>query len=98
MTYHQILFLSYAALMVLMSLSSFSLFMHDKKLAISEKTRIKEKTLLYTAVLNGAFGAFFGRLCAHHKTNKAYFSITIYFALIMQSAVLVLLAIFAFAI
>lgn len=98
MTYHQILFFVDLILIVLMSFISFALFMKDKKLATSGNMRIKEKTLLSTAVLNGAFGAFFGRLAAHHKTNKGYFSLTIYFGMIMQSAVLVLLAIFAFAI
>mgnify|MGYP002519445091 CR=1 FL=1 len=97
MTYHFILFCIDAGLIVLMSLISFGLFLHDKKLALNQKIRVKEKTLLAFTVLNGAIGSLIGRVVAHHKTNKIYFSITIDFAFVCQIAVLILLGIFAFA-
>ncbi len=97
MTYHFILFCIDAGLIVLMSLISFGLFLHDKKLALNQKIRVKEKTLLAFTVLNGAIGSLIGRVVAHHKTNKIYFSITIDFACVCQIAVLILLGIFAFA-
>ena len=65
--------------------------MHDKKLAVKGAMRVKEKTLLLSAVLNGALGAVIGRILAHHKTDKVYFSITIYLALFFQVVVGVVL-------
>lgn len=91
-----ILFLVYVATLVLMSLVSFTLFNKDKKLAVKGETRIKEKTLLCSSLLNGAIGAFIGRKVAHHKTDKKYFSFTIYLGLICQIALLVYLAVLAF--
>lgn len=98
MTYLKLLFVIYVATIVLMSLISFALFCHDKKLAENQKMRIKEKTLLGVTVLNGAIGSFVGRKVAHHKTDKSYFSITIYFGLLCQIGVGVLLAVLAFVI
>ena len=91
MNYNQWLFVIYLGTVVLMSLVALILFMHDKKLAIKGAMRVKEKTLLLAAVLNGALGAFIGRILAHHKTDKVYFSITIYFGLFFQIVVLVVL-------
>ena len=91
--YNKIVFYIYLGLLVLVSLITFMVFLKDKKIAVKGggKMRIKEKTLLGLTVLNGAIGAFFGRLVAHHKTDKVYFSITIYLALLCQVAVLGLL-------
>ena len=91
MNYNQWLFCIYAALIVIMSIAAFLMFSHDKKLAVKGAMRVKEKTLLQLAVLNGALGAFIGRIVAHHKTDKVYFSITIYLALLLQAIVLVVL-------
>lgn len=79
-----------------MSFISFCLFMSDKKKAKNGQMRTKEKTLLMSAVLNGAFGAFIGRKIAHHKTDKAYFSFTIYMGMLFQTIVIIVLALFAF--
>ncbi len=96
MNFHTILFLTDILTLILMSLVSFVAFLSDKKKAVKGKERTKEKTLLMCAVLNGAFGAFIGRLVAHHKTDKGYFSFTIYMSMLFQTAVLVILALFAF--
>ena len=58
--------------------------------------RIKEKTLLGFTALGGAIGAFFGRILAHHKTDKVYFSMVIYFSLLLEAAVLGALIAFIF--
>lgn len=81
-----------------MSLLSFCLFLSDKKKAKNGEMRTKEKTLLLSAVLNGAFGAFMGRIVAHHKTDKSYFSFTIYIGMLLETVVLVVLALLAFII
>ncbi len=67
-SYHTWLFIIDAGLIVLMSLLAFVAFLRDKKLAVKGAMRTKEKTLLGLAVLNGAIGAFLGRIVAHHKT------------------------------
>ena len=91
MNYFQWLFVIYAGLMVIMSFAALIAFAHDKKLAIKGAMRVQEKTLLLLAVLNGALGAFIGRIIAHHKTDKVYFSITIYLALFLQAVVFIVL-------
>ncbi|MBP5342730.1 DUF1294 domain-containing protein [bacterium] len=71
-------------------------YFRDKKLAVKQKERTKEKTLLFYAVFFGALGALLGRILAHHKTDKVYFSIVIYFSLLTQAATLALLVLLAF--
>lgn len=95
MNYNQWVFVIYAALIVIMSLIAFATFAKDKKLAIKGAMRIKEKTLLQLAVLNGALGAFIGRIVCHHKTDKIYFSITIYLALFCQALLFIGLGLLA---
>lgn len=75
-----------------MSMISFITFGIDKVKAKKEKIRVKEKTLLEMTILGGAIGSTIARIFFYHKTNKIYFSITIYFALINQIA----LGIFAY--
>ena len=69
MSKNMYLLIGYVAWLVLVSLISFCLFVKDKKMAQSGggPKRIKEKTLLASAVFGGAVGAFLGRIIAHHK-------------------------------
>ena len=94
--YNKVLFIVYAALIVLNSLIAIVMYANDKKKAIKGQIRTKEKNLLIIAVLNGSIGSLIGRIVAHHKTDKTYFSITIYFALLCQVLVGALLAYKAF--
>lgn len=98
MTYEKIIVIVYVAILVLSSLITLHLFKKDKKMAQKNgnEVRIKEKTLLSMVAFGGAIGGFFGRLIAHHKTDKKYFSFTIYFSILLQIAALVVLIIFAF--
>ena len=100
MTYQKIVLIIYIAYLALMSLFTFFLFLKDKKMAEKNQSevRIKEKTLLALTVLNGSIGAFIGRKVHHHKTDKAYFSITIYLSMLCQLLVTVVLALLAFEI
>lgn len=92
MEYNQLLFVIYLAILVFMSLISLFLFKKDKSLAKSgNQNRIKEKTLLESVVLGGSIGAFIGRILFHHKTDKKYFSMVIYFSMLLQIAVAVAL-------
>ena len=97
MPYKYIILIIYIAYLVLMSLVSFALFIKDKNMAKKNhsEVRIKEKTLLASVVFGGACGGFLGRIVAHHKTNKSYFSFTILLSLLLQVAVLVVFIILA---
>ena len=82
MEYKKIILIAYACYLAFMSLVAFMLFVIDKKKATknSGPERIKEKTLLGAVAL--------GRIIAHHKTNKLYFSFTIYLSILLQLGVL----------
>ncbi len=96
MTYNYIILIVYSVYLVIMSIVTLLLFKKDKKIATGGSVnRIKEKTLLEGVVLGGAFGGFIGRILFHHKTNKIYFSLTIYLSLLLQVAVEILLILLA---
>lgn len=97
MTYNMYLFIGYIAWLVLFSLISFSLFLKDKKMAQKGggPVRIKEKTLLASCVFGGAVGGFLGRIVAHHKTEKKYFSFTIYVSLLTEAGAFIALLLLA---
>ena len=88
-----ILILCYVAYLLFMSIIAFFLFRKDKKMAGGGPKRIKEKTLLGVTALGGAIGAEIGRRLCHHKTDKGYFSLTIYFSLLLEIAFVVLFVI-----
>ena len=90
MEYKKIILIAYACYFAFMSFVAYILFIIDKKKATknSGPERIKEKTLLGAVALGGALGGFVGRIIAHHKTNKLYFSFTIYLSLLLQLGVL----------
>lgn len=95
MTNNMILLIAYVGLIVIMSLIAIVAYASDKNKAIKGKERTKEKTLLFYAVFFGALGSLIGRILAHHKTDKIYFSIIIWFSLLLQALTLVLLAFLA---
>lgn len=97
MTYNWLIAIIYIAFIVLVSFITFVLFLKDKKMAQKNhsEVRIKEKTLLSCTAFGGAIGAFIGRIVAHHKTDKKYFSFTIYLSLILQIALCAVLIILA---
>lgn len=94
--YNELIFYIYLSLMVIMSIISFTLYGVDKKKAIKGKERIKEKTLLFYTIFNGAIGAFFARFVFRHKTEKKYFSLTIFAGLFIQVFGLAILYYLAF--
>lgn len=98
MTFELIIFIVYIAVLAFMSLIAFMLYGKDKSMAKKNggPNRIKESTLLGFSVFGGAIGAFLGRIIFHHKTEKVYFSFTIYLSLLLQAAVLGLLVFFYF--
>ena len=95
MTAPVIYLIIYLGLTALFSFVALIAYFRDKKLAVKGKERTKEKTLLFLAVFFGSVGAFLGRILAHHKTDKKYFSMVIYFSMLMQAATIVALVIMA---
>lgn len=91
MTYYTYLLIIYIAYLFLFSIISVLLFFKDKSLAKNNQIRIKERTLLTSSVLGGGFGALIGRILAHHKTDKIYFSIIIYLSVLFEILILVFL-------
>lgn len=98
MKYELIILLVYCAVLVFMSLITFFIFGKDKKMAQNGggPKRIKEKILLGFCALGGAIGGFLGRIVFRHKTDKSYFSFTIYLGMLVQIATLGLLLFVAF--
>lgn len=96
MNYNTLILIIYVAWLLIFSIISFLLFIIDKKKAIKGAQRIKEKTLLESVVIGGAIGGFIGRIVARHKTNKSYFSFTIYLSLLIEIIVAVILVILLF--
>lgn len=92
-----IVLIAYAIWLCLVSLLSFMLFAKDKSMAKKNgnAVRIKEKTLLSVTAMGGAIGSFIGRIVCHHKTDKSYFSLTIYTSLIAELAALAGIALIA---
>ena len=98
MSYEVMIFLIYLGVLVLMSLITFLLFGKDKKMSQSGggPKRIKEKILLGACALGGAIGGSLGRITFRHKTEKKYFSFTIYVGMLVQILALAFVGYIAF--
>ena len=77
---------------VIMSIVSFFLMRYDKKCAIEHKRRVPEKTLFLVAGLFGAIGGTIGMYVFRHKTNHWYFKTFFPTMMIIQIAILGILA------
>ena len=78
-----------ALLILILSFLSFCLFGIDKWKAQRGRWRISEKTLLLSAALFGAPGAFLGMRIFHHKTKHWYFQVFVPMFLILQLAIII---------
>lgn len=76
LTTKQIVIISYATYLVLLSLITFIAYGVDKKKAIKGKYRTKEKTLLLLSFLGGAFGGYPAMLVFRHKTKGEHWYFT----------------------
>lgn len=77
---------------LIINLVTFLQFAIDKNKAKKKKRRIKEKTLLLTALLLGALGAYIGMHTFNHKKNYYKFSV----GLTMMSVIQIILMYFLF--
>ena len=98
LTTKQIVIISYAAYLVLLSLITFIAYGVDKKKAIKGKYRTKEKTLLSLSFFGGAFGGYPAMLIFRHKTKGEhwYFTAVNLLGLAIHTTLMILL-IFVFS-
>lgn len=96
MSFEQKIFIIYLCVLGFMSIITFFLYGIDKKKAEKGKNRIKESFLLGFSAFGGGIGAFIGRIIFHHKTDKSYFSFTIYLSILFELLTAGILAFFAF--
>lgn len=75
---------------LLVNLIAFFLFLRDKRLAVTNRRRIPEATLLGWAAFGGAAGALCGMRIFHHKTRKAKFRILVPLFLLLHTALIFL--------
>ncbi|MEW5832818.1 MAG: DUF1294 domain-containing protein [Campylobacterota bacterium] len=61
---------AFILLFVLFNLFTFALFGYDKFLARTNRSRIREKTLLTLALMGGSVGAVFAQKIFRHKNQK----------------------------
>ena len=76
LTTKQIVIISYAAYLLLLSLITFIAYGIDKKKAVKKKYRTKEKTLLSLSFFGGAFGGYLAMLIFRHKTKGEHWYFT----------------------
>ena len=84
MTFEQMILIIYICVLAFISLITFFMYGIDKNRALKGKNRIKESTLLGFSAFGGAVGALIGRILFHHKTDKFYFSLTIYLSILVE--------------
>lgn len=63
--------------LLIINVVTFALYGIDKWKAIHNKWRIREATLLITALIGGSLGAFIAMQMFRHKTKKWYFKYTV---------------------
>ena len=98
MTFEKMILIVFVIWLALTSLIAMALYGKDKKMATKGggPVRIKEKTLLGITAIGGAVGALIGRILFHHKTDKMYFSLTIFFSILVEALTLGALVFIAF--
>ena len=92
----QIVFYIYLALLFIMSVVALISYQRDKTFAKQGKYRVPERTLLLLAACFGGIGAFAAMRVFRHKTKHLRFQIIVPLSMVIQLAVLVALAYFAF--
>lgn len=80
----KVLLLIYSIIIIISSITSIILYGIDKQKAIKNKIRVKEKVLLFFTVFGGAIGSVIATNAFKHKTDKSYFTITIYCSFVLQ--------------
>jgi uncharacterized membrane protein YsdA (DUF1294 family) len=81
----------YTILIMVMSITTFTLYAYDKKCAKRHTWRVPEKTLLTFSLLGGAIGAFVAMHLLKHKTRHKTFRILVPVFLLIQTIILLII-------
>ena len=76
---------------MIINVVTFALYGIDKWKAIHNRWRIREATLLITALIGGSLGAFIAMQMFRHKTKKWYFKYTVPAMLVVHVVGMILL-------
>ena len=79
--------------LLIINVVTFALYGIDKWKAIHNKCRIREATLLITALIGGSLGAFIAMQMFRHKTKKWYFKYTVPAMLVVHVVGMILLVV-----
>ncbi|NLK65400.1 MAG: DUF1294 domain-containing protein [Tissierellia bacterium] len=71
--------------LLIINITSFTLFLADKQKSKKNKWRIKESTLHTVSFMGGAIGSIAAMILFHHKTKKTKFIIITIIALIINA-------------
>jgi uncharacterized membrane protein YsdA (DUF1294 family) len=72
---------------VILNLLAFLITAYDKRLAIANKKRISEETLLTFAAVGGTIGSALAMYLFRHKTSKKYYLFKFYRIVILQTII-----------
>ena len=78
---------------ILINIGNFLLFAIDKHLAVKNKERIPESTLILLSAIGGAIGGLCSMYLFRHKTKKAKFFISLPLFLALQIIVAILMVV-----
>ena len=87
----QIILFILVTFLVIMNVIAFILMGLDKHRARNHEWRIRESTLLMSALLGGSAGALFGMKFFHHKTRHLKFTIGLPVCLLINGMIVVLI-------
>ena len=79
--------------LLIINVVTFALYGIDKWKAIHNKWRIREATLLITALIGGSLGAFIAMYAFRHKTRKWYFKYTVPTMLVVHVVGMIILVV-----
>ena len=83
------------AYLVVANLVSFTLFGLDKSRARAERRRIRERTLLVSALVSGSVGAWLGMSAFRHKTAKRSFQVRMVLVTVIDAVLAAVVALLA---
>ncbi len=76
--------ISYLALILVMSIISFAIYVSNYKREVFEKEQISEAAMFFSGICFGALGALLGMFIFHYKTKSKLYLITNFVSLILQ--------------
>ncbi len=75
--------------LALINVLTFLVFAFDKTFARQESWRVRERSLLFLALLGGSPAALFAMQTFRHKTRKTSFNLVLALILLLQIAIVV---------